>query len=63
MKKVRFNPNIEIRHMHVWTFAYREARKNSNWISNILDRQRFELRKQILEEQLTEIGFFSRNKK
>lgn len=47
--------------MHVWTFAYREARK-SNWISNILDRHRFELRKLLLEELLTEIRFFSKKK-
>lgn len=47
--------------MHVWTFAYREVRK-SNWISNILDRHRFELRKLLLEELLTEIRFFSKKK-
>lgn len=61
MKSVSFAPNVKIQHMHVWSFAYHEARKNNiNWISNILDRERFKLRKQILEEMLTEIGFFRR---
>lgn len=59
-KRVRFDCNVQIHNMHVWTFAYREARKGSNWISNILDSMRFELRKQILEEELTKIEFFSR---
>lgn len=59
MKEVRFDSNVKIHNMHVWTFAYHEARK-SNWISSVLDRQRFELRKQILEKLLTEIGFFSK---
>lgn len=62
MKSVSFDPNIKIQHMYVWTFAYREARK-SNWISYILDRHRFELRKLILEELLAEIRFFSKEKK
>lgn len=59
MKRVSFDPRVKIRHMHVWTFAYREARK-SNWESSVLDRERFELRKQQLEAKLFEIGFFSR---
>lgn len=62
MKNVRFDPNVKVHHMHVWAFAYRAARK-SNCDSNILDKMRFDLRKKILEVLLTEIGFFSRNKK
>lgn len=59
MKKVRFNPNVKILNMHVWAFAYREARK-SNWMRIIADRYRFELRKKRLEAMLNKIGFFSR---
>lgn len=59
VKSVRFYPNVKILHMHVWTFAYRDARK-SNWRSLVLDRYRFEMRKQILEKLLTQCGFFSK---
>lgn len=59
-KTVSFDLHVKIQRMHVWTFAYQKAREN-NWISAILDRQRFELRKQILEDLLLEIGFFSRD--
>lgn len=59
MKRVSFDDNVKIQNMHVWRFAYREARKY-NWISAVLDRHRFELRKEILDDLLTEIGFFSK---
>lgn len=57
MKSVSFDPNVKIRHMHVWTFAYREARK-SDWSRIAADRYRFELRKEKLEAVLTKIDFF-----
>lgn len=56
-KRVSFNPNVHIQNMHVWTFAYREARKN-DWQSIAADRYRFNLRKQRMETLLSEIGFF-----
>lgn len=56
-KKIRFDPNVKILHMHVWSFAYHNARKN-NWTSIAADRYRFELRKQKLQKKLDEIGFF-----
>lgn len=59
MKKVRFDSNVQIQNMHVWTFAYREARK-SDWIRIAADRYRFELRIRKLEQLLTKIGFFSK---
>lgn len=51
MKKVSFDPNVKIFHMFVWPFAYREARRGEN----VLDKLRFEIRKQLLEAQLEEI--------
>lgn len=59
MKRVSFDDSVKIQNMHVWIFAYREARKH-NWMSAVLDRQRFELRKQKMESMLARIGFFSR---
>lgn len=59
-KSVRFNLNKNQLHiMHVWAFAYHEARK-SNFMSIAADRYRFNLRKQKLEELLLKIGFFSK---
>lgn len=60
-KSVEFDPNIKIFYMHVWKFAYREARK-SNWMSVAADRYRFELRKVKMESMLTKINFFSNKK-
>lgn len=40
---VKFNMSPEIHHLHVWSFAYREARIG-NWSQIALDRHRFELR-------------------
>ena len=57
MKSVRFNPIVEIQYMHVWTFAYHEARK-SDWTKFAADRYRFELRKEKMEKMLINIGFF-----
>lgn len=54
-----FDSKVKVRQMHAWSFAYREARK-SNWISNVLDRHRFEIRKLLLEDDLTKVEFFSR---
>lgn len=59
MKRVNFDSNVKILHMHVWTFAYNDARK-SEWMRIRADRYRFDLRKQRMEEMLTKIGFFSR---
>lgn len=59
MKRVRFNSNVEILNMHVWVFAYNEARK-SEWMRIAADRYRFELRKKKMEALLAKIGYFSR---
>lgn len=59
MKKVHFNPNVEVLHMHAWAFAYRKAR-TSEWRSIVLDRHRFEHRKQLLEKELEKIEFFTK---
>lgn len=59
VKRVSFDSNVKILNMHVWLFAYREARK-SEWARFAADRYRFDLRKQQLESMLTEIDFFSR---
>lgn len=62
MKKVHFNPNVKIHHMFVWSFAYRKARiSDFDRIQIMLDKFRFEIRKELLEEQLEKVGFFSRN--
>lgn len=57
--RLSFDPNVKILHMHVWSFAYQEARK-SNWIRNAADRFRFELKMQRMETMLAKIGFLSR---
>lgn len=62
MKKVSFDSNIKILNMHVWSFAYNEARKN-NWKTIAADRYRFDLRRQRFEAMLAKIGFFSRKLK
>ena len=61
LKSVSFDSKVKIQHMHTWSFAYREARR-SNWLSVVSDRQRFETRKQKLEEELAKIRFFSKRK-
>lgn len=61
MKRVSFDSDVKVQNMHVWTFAYHEARK-SEWMRFAADRYRFELRKKQLEAMLVKIGFFSRNK-
>lgn len=61
MKGVRFDPHVKIQYMHAWAFAYREARKG-DCERIAADRFRFELRKQRLQVQLAEIGFFPDNK-
>lgn len=58
-KKVRFNPDVQILKMYVWSFAYHEARKN-NWMQIAADRYRFELRVKRIEDMLAKIGFFSK---
>lgn len=59
IKRVSFNPNVKILHMHVWMLAYRESRK-SDWMKFAADRYRFELRKKQMESMLAKINFFSR---
>lgn len=59
MKRVSFDSNVKILNMHVWAFAYQEARK-SDWMRNEADRYRFNLRKLRLEAMLAKIGFFSK---
>lgn len=59
MKRVTFDSNVQIHNMHVWAFAYREARK-SDLAKIKADRFRFNLRIERLEEELVKIGFFSR---
>lgn len=61
IKKVSFDSNVKIFNMHVWSFAYNEARK-SDWMTIAADRYRFELRKQRLEAMLATIGFFLENR-
>lgn len=56
MKRVHFDDNIKCLNMCVWSYAYREARKNV-WMHIVADRFRFELRIKRLEEQLNKIGF------
>lgn len=58
VKKVSFDPNVKVQNMHVWSFAYHEARK-SEWMKNAADRYRFDLRKQNFGKMLTK--FFSRH--
>lgn len=57
-KSVCFDLNIKILHMHVWTFAYREARKSCDWMRIAADRYRFEIRKEKMETMLTKNNFF-----
>lgn len=59
LKRVSFDPIVKIQNLHVWSFAYHEARK-SEWMRITADRYRFELRKQNIEALLAKIGFFSR---
>lgn len=61
-KSVSFDSNVKVLNMHVWTFAYHEARK-SDWSRIAADRFRFEIRAQRFEAMLVKIGFFSRQKK
>lgn len=58
-KIVRFDSNVKILHMHVWLFAYREAR-TSDCAKIAADRYRFGLRKEKMEAMLAKINFFSR---
>ena len=58
MKRVSFDPSVKVLNMHVWSFAYNDARK-SEWVRIAADRYRFDLRKRILESKLEKIGFFS----
>lgn len=60
MKRVRFDPNDKILHMHVWSFAYHEARKG-DWLRIAADNYRFELRKRQVEKILCKINFFLKN--
>lgn len=60
MKSVSFDPHVKIQHMHVWVFAYREARKN-DLAKLAADKFRFDLRKQKFEAMLDKIGFFSKS--
>lgn len=61
MKKVSFDPVVKILHMHVWTFAYREARKGE-WERNAADRCRFKRRIKEFEPLFAKIRFFSEKK-
>lgn len=58
-KSVCFDLKVRFQYLHVWSFAYQEARK-SNWV---LDRVRFEIRKQLLNEKLERCDFFSKKVK
>lgn len=60
MKRVRFNSDVKVQHMHVWAFAYREARKN-DLAKLAADKYRFDLRKQKFEAMLHKISFFSKS--
>lgn len=58
-KKVKFDSEVKILYMHVWSYAYHKARK-SNWMQIAADRYRFNMRRERVEALLTEIRFFSR---
>ena len=47
-KQVTFNPKLEIRYMHVWKYASRQARI-SPWLTLALDRTRFQRRIEKIE--------------
>ena len=42
-KKVRFLEKVQVKYLHVWTFASREARK-SVWMDIAKDRAHFEFK-------------------
>lgn len=54
MKKVSFNEKIQIKQMYVWTFASKEARRG-NWHWIIRDRQLFEDKCKLIEENISYI--------
>lgn len=67
MKKVTFDTNEKIYTLHVWTYAYKQARK-SDWEQLTRDRARFERRIQKCGEILvpmlqTKLEVINRNKK
>lgn len=53
-RKVTFNPEIKVLTMHVWSFAYAQARTH-NWLQISADRCRFERRIKDTSEILTPI--------
>lgn len=56
-KTVSFDSNVKILKIHVWAFAYHQARK-SEWMRFAADSYRFELRKKRMKAMLAKIGFF-----
>ena len=50
-KTVRFSEKIQVFRMHVWKYAYEQARKSS-WRQELCDRIRFEARIQETEKML-----------
>lgn len=47
-RRVTFNPKLEVQHLHVWNYAYREARKGK-WMEIALDRSRFKRRIKLVQ--------------
>lgn len=60
-KRVIFDSTVKVHIMHVWAYAYQDARK-SNWMKFAADRYRFDLRKQRLEAEFVKIKFFSKQR-
>ena len=54
VKKVTFKEDVQIYYMHVWKYAYREARKNY-WLTFTTDRMRFKRRIEKLEDIMSPI--------
>ena len=53
-KKVTFSEHVQVKHMVVWKFAYRNARI-SPWIVAAADRARFERRIKTVESVLNPV--------
>lgn len=55
MKIVKFEKNIKIYNLIVWSFAYREARNGKLWQELALDRFRFNNRIKKIEKEISHI--------
>lgn len=53
-KHVKFNLQPEMHHLHVWNYAYREARKGP-WMRIALDRYRFKRRIALIGSNISNV--------